>query len=165
MTSAPARAISPIVKFIATGGYSGYAPVAPGTAASFVCAVLAWYLLPSVTPRSSMAALATMLISLTAFVILAAWTAGRAEQVYGADASAIVIDEFAGYLIAIALLPKSILVYVTAFVLFRVIDVMKPFPARRVESLPGGIGIVMDDVVAGLYANVLIRIMLLVRGW
>lgn len=165
MESVPTRGISPIVKFMATGGYSGYAPIAPGTVASLVCAVLAWYLLPHVTTQSSTIALAGMLISLVAFVVMAAWVAGRAEAVFGPDASTIVIDEFAGYLIAIALLPKSILVYVTAFVLFRVIDILKPFPARRLESLPGGVGIVMDDVVAGLYANVLIRIMLLVKGW
>ena len=106
-----------------------------------------------------------MLISLVAFLALAVWAADSAERAYGTDASRIVIDEFAGYLVAVALLPKSVFVYGAAFLLFRLIDVIKPFPAGRAESLPGGMGIVMDDVVAGIYANILIRIMLLVKGW
>jgi phosphatidylglycerophosphatase A len=94
------------------------------------------------------------------------WAAGVAEHSFGQkDASRIVIDEFAGYLIAVAFLPKTLLIYAAAFVVFRVIDVLKPFPAARLESVPGGAGVVLDDLVAGVYANVLIRIMLLVKGW
>ena len=109
--------------------------------------------------------MAVMIVSIAAFLAGSIWAADRAEKVYGSDASRIVVDEFAGYLVAVAFLPKSILVYVAAFLLFRVLDVLKPFPARRLEAVPGGLGIVLDDVVAGLYANVLIRIMLLVQGF
>lgn len=162
MRDAPARGASPVSLFIATGAFSGYAPVAPGTVASFICAILAWFLLPH---PSSPLSTAAMLVSLAAFIALAIWTADCAERVLGPDASAIVIDEFAGYLIAVAFLPKSVFVYVAAFLLFRLIDIIKPFPARRAESLRGGVGVVLDDVVAGVYANVLIHLMLLVKGW
>ena len=165
MPNAPARALNPIVRFLATGAFSGYAPVAPGTVASFICAVLAWFLLPDLTTGSSTLAVVSMLISLVAFLALAIWAADSAERAYGTDASRIVIDEFAGYLVAVALLPKSIFVYGAAFLLFRLIDIVKPFPAGRAESLAGGAGIVLDDVVAGIYANILIRIMLLAKGW
>ena len=154
-----------ITAFIATGGFSGYAPVAPGTAGAFVCAVLAWFVLPEVTFAGGAGPVSVMLLSIVAFIILAVWAAGAAEPVYGKDASRIVIDEFAGFILAIAFLPKTVLVYIAAFLLFRLLDIVKPFPARRLESVPGGLGIVLDDVVAGIYANVLIRIMLLVRGF
>ena len=151
------------MRFIATGAFSGYAPVAPGTVASFICAVLAWFLLPQVAP--SPLPVVAMVISLAAFVALAVWAAGCAERTYGEDGSAIVIDEFAGCLIALAFLPKSVFLYAAALLLFRLIDIVKPFPAGRAEGLRGGLGVVMDDVVAGVYANLLIRIMLLVKGW
>jgi len=139
--------------------------VAPGSAGALVCAVIVWFLLPEVTFASPPAAVGVMLLSLVAFVAVSIWAAGAAEAAYGKDASRIVIDEFAGFIISIAFLPKTAFVYVAAYLLFRVFDVLKPFPARRAESIPGGLGIVLDDVVAGLYANILVRIMLLVRGF
>lgn len=153
-----------LVRLLATGAYLGYAPVAPATVGSLGCAVLLWFLMPDVArgvPPLSMAALA---ISIVAFVVLSVWIAGRAERAFGRDSGRIVIDEFAGYLVAVAFLPKTLLVYVLALALFRVLDVVKPFPARRAESAGGGVGVVLDDVVVGVYTNVLIRVMLLVRG-
>ena len=163
MLSPRARELNPLVRFIATGAFSGYAPVAPGTVASLICIVAAWFLLPHTAP--SALPVTAMLVSLVAFIALAIWAAGRAEETLGEDASPIVIDEFAGCLVAVAFLPKSVFLYAAAFLLFRLIDIVKPFPAGRAESLGGGLGIVLDDVVAGVYANALIRIMLLVRGW
>ncbi|MBD3367417.1 MAG: phosphatidylglycerophosphatase A [Candidatus Eisenbacteria bacterium] len=151
-------------RLVATGLGSGYSPVAPGTAGSFLCAVLAWFLVPETTAADPMLNIAAHAVSLAAFAALAVWASDRAQAVYGHDASRIVVDEFAGYLVAIFLLPKTLLVAVAAFLLFRVLDVVKPFPARRAESLPGGLGIVTDDLVAGVYANLLVRLMLLVRG-
>ncbi len=92
------------------------------------------------------------------------WAAERAERVFGHDASRIVIDEFAGMLIAVLFLQKTLIIYAAAFVLFRILDILKPFPAGRAEALPGGLGIVADDLVAGIYANVLLRLMLMVAG-
>ncbi len=159
------RQLNPLTAFLATGAWSGYSPVAPGTAGSLVCAVLAWLVLPEITFRSGALMVATGLLSLGGFVAVAVWAADAADRAYGRDASRIVIDEFAGFIISIAFLPKTLLVYVAAFLLFRVLDVLKPFPARRAESLPGGVGVVMDDVVAGLYTNILLQVMLLVKGY
>ena len=160
------RGASPFIRLLATGGLLGYSPIAPGTAGALGCAVLLWFLLPEITTGSPPLSIAAYLVSIAAFVALSTWAADAAEQSFGEkDASRIVIDEFAGYLIAVAFLPKTLLVYGTAFLVFRVVDVLKPFPAARLESIPGGAGIVLDDLVAGLYTNILVRIMLLVKGW
>ena len=153
-----------LTRIIATGGFLGYAPVAPGTVGSLGCAVLLWFLLPQVLAGAPLTTLLLMILSTVAFIALAVWASTRAERELGKDASPIVVDEFAGMLIAVLFLPKTLTVYAVAFVLFRILDILKPFPAARAESLPGGLGIVMDDVVAGIYANALVRIMLLVTG-
>ncbi len=165
MTNGTPPRLSPLVRLIATGGFLGYAPVAPGTVGAFGCAVLLWFIAPEITPASPPLAIAVYLLTVVAFLALSVWAAGIAETSFGKDASKIVVDEWAGFLIAILLLPKTLLVYAVAFLLFRVADVLKPFPADRAESLPGGLGIVMDDVIAGVYANILVRLMLLFRGW
>ena len=154
-----------MVKFLATGAYLGYAPVAPGTVGSLGCAVLVWFFVPEVTAASSPLAIGATLLSTLAFVAMAIWAADLAERRFGHDASKIVVDEYAGFLISILFLPKSLFVFAVAFLIFRALDIVKPFPARRAETLPGGIGIVMDDVVAGIYTNILLRVMLLVQGW
>lgn len=157
--------LHPLVRIVATGLYSGYSPVAPGTAGSLVCAVILWFALPETPSPLPPPLVAAALASTVAFVALAVWAAGRAERHYGHDASKIVIDEFAGFALAVFLLPKSLFVFAVAFVIFRAADIVKPFPARRAEALPGGWGIVADDLVAGIYTNLLIRLMFLVRGW
>ncbi len=157
--------LNPLVRFLATGAYLGYAPLAPGTVGSLGCAVLVWFLVPEVTHASSPLAQVVAILSTLAFVALAVWAAALAERSLGHDASRIVIDEYAGFIISVLLLPKSLFVFGVAFVLFRALDIVKPFPARRAETLPGGIGVVLDDVVAGIYANMLLRVMLLVQGW
>ena len=157
--------LHPLVKFLATGAYLGYSPVAPGTAGSLGCAILVWFFVPEVTHASTPLAIGVALLSTLAFIALAIWAADRAELRFGHDASRIVIDEYAGYIVSILLLPKSLFVLAAAFLLFRVLDIFKPFPARRAETLPGGVGIVMDDVVAGIYTNILLRLMLTFQGW
>jgi phosphatidylglycerophosphatase A len=152
------------MRLLATGGGLGYAPLAPATVGSAGSAVLFWFLLPQIGPGGSPLAFAAMAISICAFVAFSIWVAGTAERAFGHDSGKIVIDEFAGYLVAIAFLPKTILVYALAFLMFRVLDILKPFPARRMEDAGGGVGVVLDDVVVGVYTNVLIRIMLMVRG-
>ena len=157
--------LHPLVKFLATGAYLGYSPVAPGTAGSLGCAILVWFFVPEVTHASTPLAIGVAVLSTLAFIALAIWAADRAELRFGHDASRIVIDEYAGYVVSILLLPKSLFVLGAAFLLFRVLDIFKPFPARRTEALPGGVGIVMDDVVAGIYTNILLRVMLMAQGW
>jgi len=155
--------LHPLARLIATGLFLGYSPVAPGTAGALGCAVLAWYVLPG--GALSWQVVALTLLSALAFMAVAVSVSTEAERVLGHDSSRIVVDEFAGLLVAVLFLPKSPFVYAAAFVLFRLADILKPFPARRAESLPGGVGIVADDVVAGVYANALVRIMIAAGGW
>lgn len=157
--------LHPVVRFLATGAYLGYAPVAPGTVGSLGCAVLMWFFVPEVTAATSHLGLWVMLLSTLAFTALAIWAADLAERQFGHDSSKIVIDEYAGFVISVLMLPKSLLLFAVAFVLFRALDIVKPFPARQAEALPGGVGIVTDDLVAGIYTNILLRVMLLVQGW
>jgi len=157
--------LHPVVRFLATGAYLGYAPVAPGTVGSLGCAVLMWFFVPEVTAATSHLGLWVMLLSTLAFAALAIWAADLAERQFGHDSSTIVIDEYAGFVVSVLLLPKSLLLFAVAFVLFRALDIVKPFPARQAEALPGGVGIVTDDLVAGIYTNILLRVMLLVQGW
>ena len=95
----------------------------------------------------------------------------RAERFYGHDAKAIVIDEVAGMLVTflgIGLAPDlgtKVAVLLTGFVLFRILDVVKPFPAGRAQNLPGGQGVVADDLMAGIYANLALRIIMRLAGW
>ena len=89
--------------------------------------------------------------------MLGIWAASRVERVVGTkDPGIIVIDEVAGMLLSVLTLPRTIPVLITAFVLFRLFDIWKPFPARESQSLTGGLGVIVDDLIAGLYALVLI---------
>ena len=141
---------------IATAGGLGRAPIAPGTVASAATALVLWLLALS-TP-----ALAVLLLVVTALGI---WAAGEAERALAAkDPGAIVVDEVAGMTLSVLTLPPTPWVLVAGFVLFRVFDVLKPFPANDAQRLPGGAGVMVDDLIAGLYALLLL---LLARrfGW
>lgn len=142
-----------VYKFIATLGPVGYFPVAPGTAGTAVA--LLFYIL--MKPGTSML---LVLFPLLFWAGIIASTA--AEKSLGKkDASCIVIDEFAGYLVSVLLLPYSIVNALIAFLLFRVFDIFKPFPIRSLDQkIPGGLGVMADDVLAGLYANLLLRVFL-----
>jgi phosphatidylglycerophosphatase A len=91
-------------------------------------------------------------------VVLGLWAAGRAEALFGEkDPGRVVIDEIAGQMVALLFIRPTALVLLAAFFLFRVMDVLKPWPARRLEDLPGGSGIMADDLMAGLYANLILH--------
>lgn len=139
-----------IARWIATCGGLGYAPVVPGTVASLPVALLAWLLAPS----GPWLVVAVLLVSAAGI-----WAAGREEARLGVhDPGWIVVDEAAGMLVALIGHPPSLLWVAALFVLFRVMDVWKPFPIHRLQSLPGGWGVVCDDLLAGLYANLLLQI-------
>ncbi len=92
-----------------------------------------------------------------ALFVIAVWAADRHASSDNPDPSEVVIDEVMGMVVAVAFLPLTPTVLLASFVLFRVFDIAKPFPVRQFEKLPGGWGIVMDDVIAGVYANVTLR--------
>ena len=142
---------------VATVGGVGYAPVASGTFGSLVAVPL----LPALAALRARTPVGYALVVI-AIALGAVWAAGRAEQDLGGhDHSAIVIDEVAGLVVAGIFLPGTWLAAGLAFFCFRVLDVVKPFPAgmidRRVE---GGFGVVGDDLVAGLYAGIVARLLL-----
>ena len=131
-------------------GPCGYAPVVPATVASAVLAVI-YAGLPA------LGGLVDVPVTL-AVILLGVWAADLAEREWGHDARRIVIDEGAGMAVTLCLQPAGVWPAVLAFFAFRVCDVLKPFPARRAERLPGGVGVVADDVLAGVYANLLVRV-------
>jgi phosphatidylglycerophosphatase A len=92
-----------------------------------------------------------------AVVVIGTWASNRVEDVLEhKDPGLIVIDEVAGMMVSVALLPRTPLVLFCAFLLFRIFDIWKPFPAREAQALRGGIGVVVDDLIAGVYALVLV---------
>ena len=143
-------AIKKLPGYIATLGFIGHLPCAPGTFGSFAG------LLVIMMSRPSDAAL---LISFLPLLVLGIWSSHSAEKVLGKDSGHIVIDELCGYLVSVLFIPKSAGYLVAAFILFRAFDILKPPPIRRIErTVPGGAGIMLDDVLAGVYTNVCIQL-------
>lgn len=142
------------VLLLATGGYVGYVPVASGTFGSLVGIpfVFIFSMMPTV-----LAALAVL-----AVILIAVWAAHEVEQLLNAkDPGCIVIDEIAGMGVTMLAVPFTLATCIAGFVLFRIFDVIKPPPARQMERrLKGGWGVVMDDVVAGVMANLVLRMAL-----
>ncbi|MGD8758232.1 MAG: phosphatidylglycerophosphatase A [Deltaproteobacteria bacterium] len=139
------------VVLLATGCYAGYAPIAPGTLGTLVAVPLGYFL-------SLLGPLEAMLF-IVAFAGVAVWVSGEGEKIFQRkDPGLIVIDEMAGFLVTLFLISWSWENVVTGFFLFRLVDIVKPFPIRRLESKwPGGWGVVGDDILAGVYANVILR--------
>jgi phosphatidylglycerophosphatase A len=95
--------------------------------------------------------------SLVVVIAAGLWAGGRVERVLGQkDPSIIVVDEVAGMMLSVVLLPRTVPVLLVAFVLFRIFDVWKPFPARESQALTGGLGVMIDDLIAGAYALILV---------
>jgi phosphatidylglycerophosphatase A len=137
---------------------AGYAPLASGTVGSFVTVVAIW-LLPLTPLRIAVALVVVILVGI--------WAGSRVERVLGKkDPGVIVIDEVAGMLLSVILLPRTIPVLITAFLLFRLFDIWKPFPARESQALTGGVGVMVDDLIAGFYTLILIMgALTLFPGW
>jgi phosphatidylglycerophosphatase A len=92
-------------------------------------------------------------------ILVGMWAAGHAEIILGrTDSPLIVIDEIAGFLTAMFMVPSSLFFIVSGFVIFRVFDITKPWPLRRLQELHGGPGVMLDDVGAGIYTNVLLQL-------
>lgn len=141
-------------KIIATAFGIGYIQKGAGTAAAlFYCAVW-WY--------GQMAAWTVWLQALHLTVLFAAgvWAGNAVEKDWGHDSNRVVIDEVLGMAVVLLTMPRSLPVLLVAFLLFRVFDILKPFGIRRTESLPGGLGVMMDDALAGVYSWLLLHLAL-----
>jgi phosphatidylglycerophosphatase A len=147
--------------FVATCGYLGYVPFAPGTFGSaaglVVFAAVRW------------SGSTTLELALIVFLLaIGVWSADVAERHFGrVDPGPVVLDEVAGMLITLALIPVTLTGAIVGFLLFRVLDVIKPWPANRMEALPGGLGVMADDAMAAVYGNVIMRLLIIVTpaGW
>jgi phosphatidylglycerophosphatase A len=143
-----------VVIFLATGAYSGYSPFAPGTAGTV--AAIPIYLLFYQLGNLGYMLLFLVLLPIS-FVV-----SSRAEKLFGAkDSGMIVIDEIAGYLVTMFMIPFSLEYIIIGFFLFRFFDITKIYPASAAEKMGGGPGVVMDDVIAGVYANLGLRLLII----
>jgi phosphatidylglycerophosphatase A len=133
---------------IATAGGIGYLRKGAGTAAAVVFCI-AWYFIPIGYTYQAL-----LLVALLAAGI---WSATRMETVWEHDSNRIVIDEVLGMMITLAFLPNDIAYIITGCVLFRFFDIVKPLGIRKAESLPRGVGVMADDVLAGIYAHLILR--------
>lgn len=146
--------------FVATAGYSGYFPIAPGTVGSAVgllVYLLVWWVQ---SPIFEVALIAGLFAA-------GVWAGTTAERYFGGiDPGPIVLDEVVGMLITLAFIPVGLTGALAGFVLFRFFDVVKPYPANRLERLHGGLGVMADDAMAAVYANLTLRALIwLVPDW
>ncbi len=142
---------------LASGLGTGFLRPYAGSWGSIPPLFIGWYLISTQPPWVFSAVVA----GVTALAVL---TAERAQYFWGHDAKKITIDEYAGMLVTLIGLPTIWWVYLASFFAFRFFDILKPPPARQLESLPGGLGITLDDVAAGIYANILMRLVLWLMG-
>jgi phosphatidylglycerophosphatase A len=134
---------------LATGFGSGYAPIAPGTAGSLLALIL--YILFPLTPWWW---LGITLLTAIIGIPTGTYVEGQTKK----DPGIVVIDEMAGQWLSLLFLPRTIPVFIAGFLLFRILDIVKPFPANSSQNLKGGLGIMLDDLIAGIYTNILIWI-------
>jgi len=141
-----------VALFCATGCGSGYVPLAPGTAGT-AAAIIPFFLISSLS-------LPLYLLTTVSFIFISVWIAHQAAALLQMkDPPPVVIDEVAGYLVTMASFPCTWQYVAAGFILFRVFDIIKPFPARWIDrQVKGGYGIVLDDVAAGIYANIVLQI-------
>ena len=140
-----------LAKVVATAFGSGYSPVAPGTAGSLVGLAL----FVPLAGRS----LPVQLAAVAIVTVVGALAGGRVATILGLeDPGLVVVDEVAGQWVTLLALPFTPVIAVAGFLLFRVMDIVKPWPARDLENLPGGWGIMADDLAAGVYAHLVLRV-------
>lgn len=136
---------------VSTAFYVGYFPIAPGTAGSAAGLVVYWGLRQVGSPALELAVIVGLFVA-------GVWSGTDAERHFGTpDPGPVVVDEVVGMLITLALLPTSWTVALFGFVVFRIFDVVKPYPSSRFERLPGGLGVMADDAMAAVYANLVVR--------
>lgn len=139
---------------IASGFGSGFSPFAPGTVGALV-AIIIWTVLFYVIPFNTLLIVTSLLIVL--FTAAGIWSADKMESEWGKDPSKVVIDEMVGVWIALLAVPEGNIWYILfAFLLFRFFDIFKPLGIRKMEQLDGGIGVMADDILAGIYSFLLL---------
>ena len=146
--------INPFEKFIGSGFFTGYIPTASGTFGSLAGLII--YFIPGFEKLS------IIIPAIVIFTIYGIYVGSKFEKLYGEDPAECTVDEVVGMWITLILVPKTLPIAVIAFFIWRMMDILKPAPARQAERLHGGLGIMMDDVVAGIYSLVLVHLILLI---
>ena len=141
-------------KLIGSGFYTGYIPFASGTWGSLAALII--YLIPGFEKP------AVILPAIIIFTVLGVFTGNKFDVIYGKDPAECTIDEVVGMWISLLFLPKTFWVVALAFISWRALDIIKPPPAKQLESLKGGVGIMIDDIVAGLYSLLLLHLILFI---
>jgi phosphatidylglycerophosphatase A len=134
---------------LATTFYSGYFPVAPGTVGAALAAVAIWF--------GKVDQGFPLLGMLLLFSLAGVWASGRAEELWGKDPGRVNWDEVVGMMLSLLFLPRNGMVFVAAFLAFRFFDILKPVPVSTAERLPRGWGIMADDIIAGIYTNIVVQ--------
>jgi len=141
---------------LATGLGVGYFPLAPGTFGTLLAIPIYYFLSEIPSPLYE--------ITLLGFFFLAVWFSEKAGPLFGKkDDPRIVIDEIMGFFVTMLWIPKTTLWVIVGFFLFRFFDILKPHPIRLLEKVRGGYGVVLDDVLAGVYANVMLQLINILR--
>lgn len=139
------------ILMLATGFGVGFSPIGPGTMGTLVAIPL--YLVLSLIPPPLYA------LTVVTFFFLSSWISDKAQTSWGKkDDARIVVDEIMGFLVTMLWAPKTLLFITLGFFLFRFFDIVKPPPIRHLERVKGGYGVVLDDVLAGVYANIILQL-------
>ncbi|OQX71960.1 MAG: hypothetical protein B6D62_00730 [Candidatus Cloacimonas sp. 4484_275] len=137
---------------------TGYFPKAPGTAGTIVAALFYYFFLMKFISSFASELIFTAILIFSG--IISVIFVSEAEKILGHDNGKIVVDEFIGFLFALLFLPKTLMVIIIAFILFRIFDIFKPEPVNVLQKLSGGWGVLADDVMAGIYANFSLQILI-----
>lgn len=146
--------INILEKAVGSGFFTGYIPFASGTFGSMIGLLV--YAIPGFEKPT------IILPSIIIFSLWGKFIGDKFDLVYGKDPSECTIDEVVGMWISLLFLPKTLIISVSAFLSWRLFDIVKPWPARQLESLKGGTGIMIDDIVAGFYSMLFIHLILLI---
>ncbi len=141
-------------KFLGSGFYTGYIPLIPGTFGSLAALVI--YYIPGF--ENPLILIPCIII----FTFYGIYAGNKFESVYGKDPSQCTIDEVVGMWISLLFLPKTITISFITFFIWRILDIIKPFPARNFEKLKGGLGIVLDDITSGIYTLIIVHVILII---
>ena len=148
--------INSLEKFIGSGFYTGFFPFASGTVGSLAAIII--YLIPGFEQLF-------IIIPFTLiFLLYGIFVGTKFEAQYGKDPSECTVDEIVGTWISLIALPKSVLIIVITFIIWRLLDIIKPPPARKLEKLKGGLGIMTDDIISGLYTLLIMHVVVYLSG-
>ena len=148
--------LSFIEKLLGSGFYTGYIPIASGTFGTL--AALFIYLIPGFENNY------VIIPAIIVFFVYGLYAGSKFEIVYGKDPSECTIDEVVGTWISYLLLPKTVGIIIITFFLWRALDIFKPYPARKLENINGGLGIMIDDVVSGFYTLIIMHLVVYFFG-